>query len=117
MDYRHFSGNQTIIASTDYLNSFKMLPYYTYSTNKYYAEAHVEHHFNGFIFNKIPLIKRTKLQEVAGFHALHNDRLSNYYELNFGIENIFKVVRVDYVLSYGISGVRNGFLIGFSTEF
>jgi hypothetical protein len=118
MDYRHFNGNQTLIATGDYLNSFKMLPYYTYSTQKYYAEAHVEHHFNGFIINKIPLLKRTRLQEVAGFHGLYNDKLSNYYELNFGIENIFKVMRIDYVLSYGIGGkVSNGFLIGFSTQF
>lgn len=118
MDYRHFNGNQTIIANSDYLNSFKLLPYYTYSTNKYYAEAHVEHHFNGFIFNKIPLLKRTKMQEVAGFHTLFNDKLSNYYEVNFAIENIFKVLRVDYVLGYGIGGkVNNGFLLGFSTQF
>ncbi len=118
MDYRHFNGNQTVIANADYLNSFKLLPYYTYSTNKYYGEVHAEHHFNGFIFNKIPLIKKTKLQEVAGFHALFNDKISNYYEINFGIENIFKVVRVDYVLAYGIGGkVSNGILVGFSTQF
>ncbi len=118
MDYKHFNGNQTYIANSDYLNSFKLLPYYTYSTNKYYGELHAEHHFNGFIFNKIPLIKRTKLQEIAGFHALFNDKLSNYYEVNFGIENIFKIMRFDYVLGYGIGGkVTNGFLVGFSTQF
>jgi len=118
MDHKHFNGNQTIIAGADYLNSFKLLPYYTYSTNKYYGEAHAEHHFNGFIFNKIPLIKKTKMQEVAGFHAMFNDKLSNYYEVNFAIENIFKVVRVDYVLGYGIGGkVRTGVLLGFSTQF
>ncbi|HXB40939.1 MAG TPA: DUF5686 family protein, partial [Bacteroidia bacterium] len=118
MDYRHFNGNQTVIANGDYLNSFKMLPYYTYSTNKYYGEVHAEHHFNGFIFNKIPLIKKTKLQEVAGFHALFNDKISNYYEVNFAIENIFKIMRVDYVLAYGIGGkVSNGILFGFSTQF
>ncbi len=118
MDYRHFTGNQTIIANGDYLNSFKLLPYYTYSTKEYYGEVHAEHHFNGFIFNKIPLIKKTKLQEVAGFHALFNDRISNYYEINFAIENIFKVMRVDYVLGYGIGGkVTNGILLGFTTQF
>lgn len=118
MDYRHFNGNQTWVVTGDYLNSFKLLPYYTYSTNRYYAEAHAEHHFNGFIFNKLPLIKRTKIQEVAGFHFLSNDKLANYYELNFGIENIFKVMRFDYVLAYGIGGkVSNGFVVGFSTQF
>ena len=113
MDYQHFNGNQTILANSDYLNSFKLLPYYTYSTNKQYVEAHAEHHFNGFIFNKIPLLKKTKLQEVAGFHFLYTDKLSQYYEINFGVENIFRVVRVDYVMSYGMNGqLMNGFLIG-----
>ena len=118
MDYKHFNGNQTILANRDYLNSFKLLPYYTYSTQKEYIELHAEHHFNGFIFNKIPLLKKTKLQEVVGGHALFSDKLSNYYELNFGIENIFRIIRFDYVLAYGINGkVNNGFLIGLGIEF
>ena len=118
MDYKHFNGNQTILANTDYLNAFKLLPYYMYSTNKEYVEIHAEHHFNGFIFNKIPLLKKTKIQEVVGGHALFNDKLSNYYEVNFGLENIFKIIRFDYVLAYGINGkVSNGFLIGLGIEF
>ena len=101
VDYKHFEGNQTLYMSTDYLNSYKLLPYYTYSTNQWYTELHAEHHFNGFIFNKIPLLKRTRLQEVVGGHALFNDKLSQYYEVNFGIERIFQLIRVDYVLGYG----------------
>jgi hypothetical protein len=101
MDYKHFEGNQTIYLSTDYLNSYKLLPYYTYSTNQWYAEAHAEHHFNGFIFNKIPLLKKTRLQEVIGGHALFSDKLNQYYELNFGVERIFRILRVDYVMGYG----------------
>ncbi len=101
MDYKHFEGNQTIYLSTDYLNSYKLLPYYTYSTNRWYMEAHAEHHFNGFIFNKIPLLKKTRMQEVVGGHALFNDKLNQYYEVNFGIEKIFQILRIDYVLGYG----------------
>lgn len=101
MDYKHFEGNQTIYLSTDYLNSYKLLPYYTYSTRHWYAEAHAEHHFNGFIFNKIPLLKKTRWQEVVGGHVLFSDKLSQYYELNFGVERIFQLLRIDYVLGYG----------------
>lgn len=101
MDYKHFEGNQTVYLSTDYLNSYKLLPYYTYSTKQWYAEAHAEHHFNGFIFNKIPLLKKTRWQEVVGGHALFSDKLNQYYEVNFGIERIFQILRVDYVMGYG----------------
>ncbi len=118
MDYRHFNGNQTILANQDYLNSFKLLPYYLYSTNKYYAEVHAEHHFNGFIFNKIPLLKKTKIQEVVGGHFLYNDKLNQFYEVNFALENIFRIIRVDYVMAYGPNGsFKNGFLIGIGTNF
>lgn len=118
MDYKHFDGNQTLLANNDYLNSFKLLPYYTYSTKNWYAEAHAEHHFNGFIFNKIPLLKKTRIQEVVGGHVLFNDKLDQYYEVNFGVEHIFQIVRIDYVLGYGPKGAFNqGFVIGLGLEF
>ncbi|HWY11781.1 MAG TPA: DUF5686 and carboxypeptidase regulatory-like domain-containing protein, partial [Bacteroidia bacterium] len=93
MDYKHFNGNQTVIANQNYLSSFKLLPYYTYSTKKWFAEAHAEHHFNGFIFNKIPLLKKTKVKEVVGAHVLFNDKMDQYYEINFGIEKILQIIR------------------------
>lgn len=118
MDYKHFNGNQTLIANNDYLNSFKLLPYYTYSTNKWYGEVHAEHHFNGFIFNKIPLLKKTRMQEVVGGHALFNDKANAYYEVNFGIEHILQIIRVDYVLGYGPQNAfHQGFVIGLGMDF
>jgi hypothetical protein len=118
MDYKHFDGNQTILANNDYLNSFKLLPYYTYSTKNWYAEGHAEHHFNGFIFNKVPLLKKYRIQEVVGGHVLFNDKLDQYYEINFGIEHILQIIRIDYVLGYGPKGNFNqGFVIGLGLEF
>lgn len=118
MDYKHFNGNQTILANNDYMNSFKILPYYTYSTKQWYGEAHAEHHFNGFIFNKIPLLKKSRMQEVVGGHALFNDKMDQYYEINFGVERILQIIRLDYVMSYGPANKFNqGFLIGLGLEF
>lgn len=117
MDYEHFLGNQTYVNTSDYLNSFRLLPYYSYSANEWFFEAHAEHHFNGFIINKIPLLKKLKIQEVAGGHLLMNNKINQYYEINFGIENIFRILRVDYVLGYGINNqVRSGFTIGINTK-
>lgn len=118
MDYKHFLGNQTIVNTSDYLNSFRLLPYYTFSTKQWYVEAHAEHHFNGFIINKIPLIKKLKVQEIVGGHFLANDKLSNYYEINFGLDKIFKIIRFDYVLGYAPnSNFKQGFTIGINTNF
>ena len=117
MDFKYFLGNQTLFNTNDYLSSFRLLPYYTFSADKWFSEAHAEHHFNGFIINKIPLLKKLNIQEVVGGHLLMSNRLKQYYEINFGIENIFNVLRIDYVLGYGINNkVNSGFTIGINTR-
>ncbi|HTI11286.1 MAG TPA: DUF5686 and carboxypeptidase regulatory-like domain-containing protein [Puia sp.] len=99
-DYQHFSGNQTIFAS-EYLNSFQIAPYYANSTTaNFYATGHLEHHFNGFLTNKIPLFKRLNWHLVGGSNAFYVNRNNNYVEVFGGLENIFKLLRVDLVGSY-----------------
>ncbi|HQQ95315.1 MAG TPA: DUF5686 and carboxypeptidase regulatory-like domain-containing protein [Bacteroidia bacterium] len=117
MDYKHFLGNQTIFNTSDYLNSYRLLPYYEYSSDRWYAEIHAEHHFNGFLFNAIPLVKKLKAQEVVGGHFLFNNKIKQYYEINFAIENIFGFLRVDYVLAYGLNkNLNSGFIIGINSR-
>ena len=99
-DYRHFNGNQFILASK-YLNSFQVAPYYANSTTaSFYATAHVEHHFNGLLTNKIPLFKRLNWNLVAGSNAFYVNSNNNYVEIFAGLENILKIFRVDVVGSY-----------------
>jgi len=99
-DYRHFNGNQIIFASK-YLNSFQVAPYYANSTTaSFYATLHAEHHFNGLLTNKIPLLKKLKWNLVAGTNAFYVDQDNNYFEVFAGFENIFKLFRVDVVGSY-----------------
>jgi hypothetical protein len=80
---------------------------------------------NGLIFNRIPLIRKLNWREVIGFRGMYGnlsdknrpDNLNTgplykfpykdeayhylgstpYMELSLGIENIFRVLRVDYV--------------------
>lgn len=92
-----------------------------------YVSLHIDHSFNGFFLNKIPLVKKLQLREVASFKALYGDvgadnmpgkdnstafrfpadasgrslthSLSSgpYMEGSIGISNIFKILRVDVV--------------------
>lgn len=112
MDYHHFNGNRTIFSNFR-LNSFQLLDYYSHSTNKNYLEASAEHHFNGFIFNKLPLIRKTKWKAVGGFRYLNTEFSTNYFEVSAGIENIFKLIRIDFVAGYEAGrNVRTGIVIG-----
>ncbi|WP_205500561.1 DUF5686 and carboxypeptidase regulatory-like domain-containing protein [Rufibacter psychrotolerans] len=112
MDFRHFSGNRTILSGD--FSGFQLLPYYRYSTQRTYVEAHYSHHFNGFILNKLPLIRKLKWQEVASVNYLHTPAAGHYLELGVGLEHLFKVFRVDFYTGFQerqkvSSGLRLGY--------
>lgn len=93
--------------------------------NDEYASWDLTYFLNGWIFNRVPLLKILKWREVASFRGMFG-HLSNknlpqnnpnlfafpegsytmgkkpYMEASVGVENIFKLLRVDYVwrLSY-----------------
>jgi hypothetical protein len=113
-DLQHFNGNQTLF-NFKYLNSFQLAPYYRYSNSeKLFALAHIEHHFNGLLTNKIPLFNKLKWNLVLGSNAFYVNR-NNYYAEGFaGLENILKLFRVDFITAWqpelgNVYGVRIGF--------
>jgi len=80
----------------------------------------LEHHFNGLFLNKIPFIKKLNWREIISskaiygtlsdenrslipeninggpkFEPIHSFDNVPYWETAFGIENIFKVLRID----------------------
>lgn len=123
-DLKHFNGNQTFY-NIKYLNSFQLAPYYRYSNaEEFYVYGHAEHHFNGLLTNKIPLFNKLKWNLVAGANTFYVDKNNYYLEAFAGLENIFKLFRVDFVNAYqpGLGnkfGVRVGFggLIGGKVQF
>ena len=84
-DYKQFSGNEVLFYKSG-LSSFLLLDYYQFSTYTEYIEGHLEHNFSGFIINKIPLIRKLKLQEIVDFNYLSTPQLKNYMELGFGLQ-------------------------------
>lgn len=97
-DYKHYNGNRFHLGSFSN-ESFRALPYYKFSTNKEYIEFHYLHSFNRYIFNKLPLLRKTELSEELGFHLFSNEFNPPYMEISFGIKNIFKIFSLNY--SYG----------------
>jgi hypothetical protein len=119
-DLQHLNGNQVLLRSP-YLSSFQLLPYYKYSNKaKIFGEAHVEHHFNGLLTNKIPLFRKLNWHLVGGANAFYVKQNSNYIEVFAGMENILKIIRFDVIWAFeygrpvtagvriGIAGFGNG---------
>jgi hypothetical protein len=110
-------GNQTNFYNS---STFNLMNYFEFVSDTY-ASLHYEHYFEGLFFNRIPLIKKLKWRFVAtsdilwgslrqqnidiipqeirdeqngGFQWLGNDP---YIEIGYGIENIFKFIRLDFM--------------------
>ncbi len=107
--------------------AFNLMNYFEFVSEQY-AQIIFNYNFNGFLFNRIPLIRKLKWREcfaiksVWGYVSSNNipdaennphlipfptttEGVSNtfslnnmpYIEGNIGIDNIFKVLRLDYV--------------------
>lgn len=124
-------------------SAFSLLDFYDFMTDQY-VSAKFEHHFNGYVFNRIPLLKKLKLREVLFYKTVvgsisdanvavnrssivYNAPTRAYSEYGFGIENLglgnFKPFRVDfiwrtqYVDLNGSEPPKFGVRFGFFPEF
>ena len=108
-DYKHFSGNLSLVFNPG-LKSFHFLDYYAYSTDNQFLEAHYEQNFTGFFIRKIPLLRKLKLDEVLGVGYLSQPIKGNYTEFYVGLQRWF--FKVDYAFAFTQQGqVTQGFRI------
>ncbi|RFZ85047.1 carboxypeptidase-like regulatory domain-containing protein [Mucilaginibacter terrenus] len=118
LDIHH--ANQTYAFQ---LYSYNLMNFQEFVSD-HYASIAIDHNFNGFLFNRVPLLKKLKLREIIDFKALwggvrdennpalHNDLLrfpngasggtyslgsTPYMEGSVGVGNIFKILRIDLV--------------------
>ncbi len=106
--------------------SFNTMNFIEFVTDKY-VRLNVQHFFDGFIFNRVPLLKKLKLKEVVTFKGIYgglddaNDPTINddllqfnrndagellttkfdpktpFIEYGFGVYNIFRFFRLDLI--------------------
>ncbi|MDO5759817.1 MAG: DUF5686 family protein [Bacteroidota bacterium] len=106
--------------------SFNLMNYFEFVSDRY-VQGILNYNFNGYIFNRIPLLNKLKWREVFAIKAIwgeiskentpsednptlmdfakdDKDRYKTYslekepyIEANVGIDNVFKIMRIDYV--------------------
>lgn len=103
-DYKHFYAGISHVAG-QYVKSLQMTSDYLFSNHSpFYTEFLFEHHANGLLTNKIPLLKKLNWNLVEGANLLYMDPNIRYAEVFIGLENIFKIIRIDAVV-----GLQNGY--------
>ena len=115
--------------------SYNLMNYYEFVSDQYVSLNYI-HHFDGLFLNHIPLMRKLKWREVAfikgvmgnlseqnksysKFPAITHTLEIPYWEGGLGVENIFKVLRVDAIwrLSHLDHENINKFGIFFSFQF
>ncbi len=103
------NGNQTIFYDDYIFNSMRFFEF----VSDQYVNVQLSHHFDGYFFNKIPLIRKLKWREVISFKGvmgslsdknkaqmvllpeMYSLAKEPFLEAGVGIENIFRVIRLD----------------------
>ena len=96
-----------------------------------YAATEIVWYMNGLIFNRLPIIKKLRLRETISFKGIYatltdkNNPLKNssliplptgtqpigkqpYIEIGFGVDNILKILRVEYVQRFSYTQQNTG---------
>ena len=108
MDFKHFAGNESPFLMENPVGSYRLLPYYLYSTADKYASAQVLYQFRKFLFTQLPILRLTGVKELAYISYLTTPLAGNYIEIGYGLDNLFRFLRIEGTASF-IDGTYNGF--------
>jgi len=105
-------GNETFLYNP---NSFNLMRFFEFASDKYVSLNYTQH-IEGLIFNSLPVIKNFNWRLVATTNILYGSLSANnknipgnntvalrglgkapYMEAGYGIENIFRFIRVDFI--------------------
>jgi hypothetical protein len=118
MDYKHFLGNKTPFATTDPVGSFRLLDYYTYSTDDKYFAGNVHYHFRRFLVTSFPLARMAGVSENVFVNYLATPGSKNYTEVGYSIDGILRLFRLEAIASFQDGKYQDyGFRIGINTSF
>ena len=136
------NANQTYSYQT---NSYNLMNFLEFVSDQY-VSLNVDHCFNGFFFNKVPLLKKLKLREVVSLKVLYGGLTKNsnpdyqnnlfkfpvdangipltyglgqkpYIEASVGVSNIFKIFRVDLIKRITYQNYPNVSSLGLRIQF
>jgi uncharacterized protein DUF5686/carboxypeptidase-like protein len=110
-DFKHFAGNESPFLLGNPVGGYRLLSYYNYSTADQYFSAISHYQFRKFLITQLPLLRFTGVKEIVFLSYLVTPFSGNYIELGYGIDNLFRIFRVE-----GAAAFRDGRYSGFGIK-
>ena len=102
-DFKHFNTQPTGFTFSSFENSFRLLPFYQYSTNTQFIEAHTNWQTRRLILKQLPIIKSSSISEKLFLNYLSTREIKNYVEMGYGINNLLLLLNIE-----AVAGFENG---------
>jgi hypothetical protein len=102
-DFQHFNTQPTNFLFSSYEHSFRLMPFYQYSTQNRFAEAHAEWLSRRLILKLLPLLKHSSVSEKMFVNYLISPEINDHIEVGYGINNIFLLLNIE-----AVAGFENG---------
>ena len=117
-DFQHFATSEILLTRLDPIGSYRLLPYYLNSTGEEYAEAYVHYQFRKLLLTNIRKLHLIGLKEDLFVNYLYTPTSDHYTELGYSLDNILRVLRLEFVTSFRDGGYEDfGVRLSFTTTF
>lgn len=103
-DLKYFRSNTEHVSLSNDFTRFRSLSYYEPIAKDYFVEAHAKYSMDKFLLKRLPFFNdKLLLQESLFISYLSTERLKHYFEIGYGINNIYAIFDVE-----AVAGFRKG---------
>jgi hypothetical protein len=117
IDYKHFNGSRIAVDIADPMNAYRLLDYYKYSTKAPYFGIYSNLLMKKFLLSQWFWLNIMGVRESISFNYLKTQNSPYYYEVGYGLENIFRFIKLEAFAAfeknkYKEFGIKIGLSIG-----
>ena len=96
-DFYHFPTGRTLKTLHPVISTFRLLPYYEFSTNNYFHRLHLQVQMDNFLLNRLTVLKKLNIPENLFINIAFTDKLKPFLEMGYALDNILKNFRLEIV--------------------
>jgi len=102
-DFQHFNSQSVAFGFNSFDNSFRLLPFYEYSTQKSFLDTHISWQSRRLILKQLPILKNSSMSENVFVNYLNTPEIKNYMEAGYGLNKLFLLMDIE-----AVAGFENG---------